>query len=230
MEDLSELLAPVAAKKKLASIAAFDPARCSAAVIGDPKPHPAGFDQPGQQRAEIHDARVGRHRSCGPAAAPPGSEQRRCAAVRGEDTGIGIPADRLDRLFKSFSRWIAPPPANSAGPGLGLAISKRLVELMGGEIGFESEEGRGTTFSFTILGGICPATSARANAITDVTAAPAPAGPGALVGLHLLVAEDNEMNQFVTRRRYAAWDAPVRSLATARWPSRPSSDGPTTRC
>ena len=63
-----------------------------------------------------------------------------------QDTGIGIPKERFDRLFKMFSQVDASTTRRYGGTGLGLAISKRLTELMGGRIGVESEAGRGTTF------------------------------------------------------------------------------------
>jgi CheY-like chemotaxis protein len=72
-----------------------------------------------------------------------------CLRISIADTGAGIPASKLSQLFKPFER-LDPSPGSVEGIGLGLAISKRLVELMGGWIGVESTPGEGSTFWFTL--------------------------------------------------------------------------------
>ncbi|MEQ1867059.1 MAG: PAS domain-containing protein, partial [Micropepsaceae bacterium] len=125
--------------------------------------------------------------------------QLRVAVV---DTGIGIAADRLDRLFQSFSQSDATISRRYGGTGLGLSISKKLVERMGGTIGVESRVGEGSTFWFEL-----PVTAAgaqdverstkgiAAERIEEALAAVASFGRP----LRLLVAEDNATNQLVVR-------------------------------
>ena len=101
------------------------------------------------------------------------------------DSGIGIPADRLDRLFKSFSQIDASTTRRYGGTGLGLVISKRLVELMGGKITVRSEIGRGAEFSFDLpLNPAEPPLSAEA----------IPAGAGTLRGRTAVIVDDNATN------------------------------------
>src|SRR5690606_14593462 len=69
-------------------------------------------------------------------------------AVR--DTGVGIPVDRMDRLFHSFSQVDSSTTRKYGGTGLELVISKQLSEMMGGTMWAESEEGKGSTFHFTV--------------------------------------------------------------------------------
>jgi len=106
------------------------------------------------------------------------------------DTGIGIPEDRIGRLFQSFSQVDASTNRCYGGSGLGLAISKRLVEMMGGEIRVESLVGEETRFEFTFTAGIAPA----AEPVIEALSCSDPKG------LKILVAEDNKVNQMVTMR------------------------------
>jgi len=75
-------------------------------------------------------------------------------SVAVSDTGIGIPADRLEAIFQAFAQADGSTTRHYGGTGLGLTISARLVELMGGRLSVDSEEGRGSTFRFTLPLGI----------------------------------------------------------------------------
>jgi TMAO reductase system sensor TorS len=108
------------------------------------------------------------------------------------DSGIGIPDDEQERLFRDFSQVNQPGGRRFGGTGLGLAISKKIVGAMGGEIGVESVAGRGSTFWFTVT--FEPALGEGTHA-----AAPAalPSSATAVPPLRVLVAEDNLVNQEV---------------------------------
>ncbi|MEM1206412.1 MAG: ATP-binding protein [Acidobacteriota bacterium] len=142
------------------------------------------FTDEGGVRVEVGPAAEGEDADADPAV--PG------ATVRFEvvDTGIGIPKDQLDRLFKPFSQVDGSSTRRHSGSGLGLMISKQLVERMGGRIGVDTAAGEGSTFWFT----------APLDAVEDPpepsirsrdTPVPRP-GP-----LRLLLVEDNPVNQLV---------------------------------
>jgi signal transduction histidine kinase/DNA-binding response OmpR family regulator/HAMP domain-containing protein len=116
------------------------------------------------------------------------------------DTGIGIPADRMSRLFKSFSQVDASTSRRYGGSGLGLAIAQRLVELMGGRIMVESEEGVGTTFTFSIPSSVAaaPAQDER----RDVWLM-------AVQGRSVLIVDDNRTNRTILERKLRAWGLEV---------------------
>ena len=109
-----------------------------------------------------------------------------------EDTGIGIPADRLDRLFKPFTQIDSSTTRRYGGTGLGLVISRRLVEALGGEMQVRSTEGVGTRVSFTVD---APASARPESPAKIGVASSADAQP--LAGFKVLVAEDNPVNQRV---------------------------------
>jgi CheY-like chemotaxis protein len=107
-----------------------------------------------------------------------------------EDTGIGIPHDKLDQLFKAFSQVDSSITRKYGGTGLGLTICDKLIQLMGGKIKVASQPGKGSVFSWTIL---CrPGTQKRKipMATTNLPLQLADNYP-----LHILVAEDNPINQ-----------------------------------
>jgi len=118
------------------------------------------------------------------------------------DTGIGIPADRLKRLFKSFSQTDASISRRYGGTGLGLAISKKLAEGLGGSIGVDSTPGKGSTFWFEVP--VTLATAEQAAEIGKGVESSRVDGAVATISslgrpLRVLVAEDNATNQLVVR-------------------------------
>ncbi|MCX6246768.1 MAG: tetratricopeptide repeat protein [Bacteroidetes bacterium] len=108
------------------------------------------------------------------------------------DTGIGIPKDKLEKVFESFAQANASDTRKYGGTGLGLSISRQLVELYGGEITIESEEGAGTTFSFilSLEEGSVERLQQQLNSVANVDG-------HILDGLKILIADDNEYNRIV---------------------------------
>jgi CheY-like chemotaxis protein len=123
------------------------------------------------------------------------------------DTGIGIPPDRIDRLFRSFSQVDTSTSRKYGGTGLGLAICKRLTELMGGEIWVESTVGTGSTFHFTIQAEPAPPVHDRQSDTGEQ--------PG-LTGKRLLVVDDSQINRRLVARYARSWGMVVQEAASPR--------------
>ncbi len=115
------------------------------------------------------------------------------------DTGIGVPQDKLDRLFMPFSQIDSSITRKYGGTGLGLAISKRLVEMMGGRIWARSDPGVGSTFSFTVKVKL-PCMQPVQHKVKDLKPEIKPPIEGHFQQarpLSILLAEDNAVNQMV---------------------------------
>jgi signal transduction histidine kinase/ligand-binding sensor domain-containing protein/DNA-binding response OmpR family regulator len=112
------------------------------------------------------------------------------------DTGIGIPPDKIDRLFKAFSQVDSSTTRKYGGTGLGLAISEKLVTLMRGEINVKSKVGSGTTFSFNILAK--PGLKAQRNYVYLNVAE--------VQNKRILVVDDNTTNRDILEEQLKQWN------------------------
>ena len=112
-----------------------------------------------------------------------------------KDTGIGIPADKVESIFKPFEQADSSTTRRYGGTGLGLAISAQLVELMGGRIWADSEVGRGSTFHFTARFGLSSQPVGRR----------IPAAPHSLLGLRALIVDDNATNRRILYETLTNW-------------------------
>ncbi len=112
-----------------------------------------------------------------------------------KDTGIGIPEDRMDRLFKAFSQVDSSTTRTHGGTGLGLIISKRLSEMMGGRMWVESKLGEGSVFSFTIITEAAPSKSKVYLKGSDLQ----------LEGKKVLIVDDNKTNRRILKVQTESW-------------------------
>jgi CheY-like chemotaxis protein len=124
--------------------------------------------------------------------------------VKVQDTGIGIPADQADKVFQKFSQVDGTSTRKHEGTGLGLTISKMLVEKMGGEIGVESEMGKGSTFWFTLPLPVHGNTTRSKRVPIDVS------------GARVLVIDDNEVNRAVLLEQLGSWGFDATATPTGR--------------
>jgi len=119
------------------------------------------------------------------------------------DTGIGIPQDKQQYLFESFTQASSDTTRRFGGTGLGLSICKKLIELQGGKISLESEPDKGSTFIFSLTFGITAGKTGEADKI------PAIQSFEGLKGRRILVAEDNKINFFVVNKFLTGWGIKV---------------------
>jgi two-component system sensor histidine kinase/response regulator len=120
-----------------------------------------------------------------------------------QDTGVGIPPERIPSLFQKFSQVDSSTTRQYGGTGLGLAIARQLTELMGGTIGVESRLGAGSTFRFTLPLRVDPNPTV------------VPADVSALQGLSVLIVDDHEVNRRVLQEQVAGWNMRSGSAASA---------------
>lgn len=188
LDDFAAALAVKAQEKKLEFICAADPTTPQH-LRGDPgrlrqvltnlTANALRFTDQGEVSVRVEPVRI--------------TKQEATLRFVVRDTGIGIPAEKLPLIFEKYMQVDTSTTRRYGGTGLGLAISKRLVELMGGEIGVESELGKGSTFWFTVTLPRCPA---REQKLTL---------PETLHGVRVLIVDDNVTNRTILRAQLSAW-------------------------
>ena len=203
IEDAFELNAPKAAHKKLELIIEMEP-QVPVAIVGDVTrlrqilvnlvSNAIKFTDKGEIKLHVRELER--------------KESKVLLEFAVSDTGIGIPKDRMQRLFKSFSQVDASTTRHYGGTGLGLAISKKLCRLMGGTIWLESEVEVGSTFYFTI----------RTTVSQEEEESVVETSKDILKGIHILVVDDNQTNRLVLVNMLARWNIkaiPVESAKKA---------------
>jgi len=122
-----------------------------------------------------------------------------------KDTGLGIPQEKLGAIFDAFEQGGISTARRFGGTGLGLAISAKLVERMGGQIWVESHEGQGSSFHFTVRLALAPNGRTRIKPPPQVS----------IVGLPVLVVDDNATSRGILEEMLASWDMRPTAVADA---------------
>ncbi len=189
LEDFSNVMAVKATEKNLELIIATDD-NVPSLVMGDPgRIRQILTNLVGNAIKFTHKGEINIHLSC-----EEETEEDVLLKFVVKDTGIGIPPDRIDKLFQKFTQVDASMTRRFGGTGLGLAISKELAEMMGGSIGVESEYGKGSTFWFTI----------RIKKQKDVQPKVF-VFPEDLQNVRILIVDDNASNREILRVRLKSW-------------------------
>jgi two-component system sensor histidine kinase/response regulator len=198
VEDVMELLAVKANEKQLELACTFQ-ADVPTALVGDPTRvrqvitnlvgNALKFTSTGEVVVRVTTIRQ--------------SETDAVVRVAVTDSGPGIPPDGLRRLFNAFSQVDASTTRKFGGTGLGLAICRRLTELMGGQIGVDSEVGKGSTFWFTV------SLQKQAGAALS-----APDAVEELRRCRVLVVDDNQTNRLLLTEQLKCWGAACEQAAS----------------
>lgn len=199
VEDTAEMLAARAHEKGLELVCLIDP-QLPAQLRGDPGRlrqiiinlvgNAVKFTQQGEVSIRVERVQE--------------DDKQVTVKVAISDTGIGIPADRIPILFTPFTQVDGSTTRRYGGTGLGLAISKELTQMMGGSIGVDSAEGRGSTFWFTAVLEKQPAGMP-----------PVLEPVGDLAGVKVLVVDDNETNRLLTTTLLRSWKCICEEAAEA---------------
>ena len=123
--------------------------------------------------------------------------------VQVKDTGIGIPEEKIQKLFQTFTQVDSSIARRFEGTGLGLAISKQLIQLMGGKIWVESTPGKGSTFSFTIK-------QVEGKLGNSLLLQP---DKKTFAGRKALILDDNHTNLRILSKQLKKWEFQVTALA-----------------
>jgi len=180
VEEVAEILEPRAAEKEIDLIVHYTPGTPHR-LIGDPgRVRQILLNLAGNAvkfTSQGHVLVTVRTQSC--------EDGMAVLTIAVEDTGIGVPADKLDMLFARFQQADSSTTRKFGGTGLGLAIARQLAQMMGGDITVTSEAGRGSCFTVTLALPL------------DTEAAPGPLPHSALEGVRVLVVDDLEINRRV---------------------------------